>query len=187
MLLQRPTSAPDMRITIRPADASEAFLLTALAQEGKRHWGYPDEWLNVWQDQLTITPAYITDNLIRCGYSDDARVVGFYALEAEDIAFRLAHLWLARSFIGRGVGRQLFDHAAQTASNRGARELRIEADPNAEGFYLHLGAERVGESVSLLTGTKRVIPCLRYRLKLAHAEADQRINTGKGHGTHSHS
>ena len=172
MLLQWRTGAPDMRVTIRPADASEAFLLTALAQAGKRHWGYPDEWFDVWRDQLTITPAYITDNLVRCGYTDDDRVVGFYALEAEDIAFRLAHLWLTSLIIGRGVGRRLFDHAAQTASDLGAHELRIDADPNAEGFYLHLGAERVGESVSLLTGTKRVIPNLRYRLKLVQAEAD---------------
>jgi GNAT superfamily N-acetyltransferase len=172
MLLQWRTGAPDMRVTIRPADASEAFLLTALAHEGKRHWGYPDEWLDVWRDQLTITPAYITDNLVRCGCIDDGRVVGFYALEAEDIGFRLAHLWLAPSSIGCGMGRRIFDHAAQTASDLGARELRIETDPNAEGFYLHLGAERVGESVSLLTGTKRVIPHLRYKLKRAHAEAD---------------
>src|SRR5947207_398162 len=130
MLLQRPTGAHGMNITIRPADATEAILLTALAQEGKRHWGYPDEWLDVWRDELTITPAYITDNLVRCGCIDDGRVVGFYALEAEDIGFRLAHLWLAPSFIGRGVGRRLFDHAAQTASDLGAHELRIDADPN---------------------------------------------------------
>ena len=95
--------------------------------------------------------------------------MGFYALEIDDTEFRLAHFWLTPSFIGQGIGRRMFDHAAQTAFGLGARELRIEADPNAEGFYLHLGADRVGESVSLLTGTERVIPSLRYKIIQAGA------------------
>jgi GNAT superfamily N-acetyltransferase len=153
-----------MRVTIRPADPSEALVLTALAQAGKRHWGYPEGWLEVWRDQLTITPGYVAENVVRCGSDDCGRVVGVYALERDAGAFRLAHLWLAPSLIGRGVGRQLFEHAARTAEALGAGELLIEADPNAEGFYRHMGAERVGESVSRLTGTERDLPQLHYRL-----------------------
>jgi GNAT superfamily N-acetyltransferase len=161
-----------MQVVIRPANPSEAALLTSLMQASKRHWGYPNEWLELWRDQLTLTPAYIMAHLVRCGCLEGGRVVGFYALESDTVRFRLVHLWLEPSFIGKGIGRRIFDHAAQTAFGLGASELRIEADPNADGFYLHLGAERVGESVSLSTGTKRVIPQLRYRLRLTEAEAD---------------
>src|SRR5215467_3989477 len=89
------TNASDLQATIRPAHPSEAVLLTALAQAAKRHWGYPDEWLEAWRDQLTLTPAYITAHTVRCGCIDGDRVVGFYALESDNVSFQLAHLWLA--------------------------------------------------------------------------------------------
>ena len=50
-----------------------------------------------------------------------------------------------RQSIGRGAGRRLFEHALHTASELGFRALTIEADPNAEGFYLAMGATRLGE------------------------------------------
>jgi hypothetical protein len=46
----------------------------------------------------------------------------------------------------------------------GATHVRIEADPNAEGFYLHMGARRDGERISAVTGTRRVIPRLVYTI-----------------------
>jgi GNAT superfamily N-acetyltransferase len=153
-----------MRVTIRPAEPSEAAALTALAQAGKRHWGYPGPWLEAWRELLTIPPNYITGNAVYCAEDEAGRVVGFYALERDGSRSRLEHLWLAPPVIGHGVGRQLFEHAVRTAGALGADELLIEADPNAEGFYRHLGAERVGEVVSRLTGTERVLPRLRYPL-----------------------
>jgi GNAT superfamily N-acetyltransferase len=92
-------------------------------------------------------------------------VVGFYALERDGDRFRQEDLFLAPSLIGHGLGRRLFEHAVQAARALGAAELLIESDPNAEGFYLlRMGAQRVGETVSRLTGTERIVPELRYAL-----------------------
>ena len=90
-------------------------------------------------------------------------MVGFYALERDGGRLRLEHFWLAPSLIGCGLGRQLFEHAVQAAQMLAAAELLIEADPNAEGFYLHMGAQRIGETVSRLTGAERRPPPVAIR------------------------
>jgi GNAT superfamily N-acetyltransferase len=153
-----------MLVTIRPAVKADAGALTALALAGKRHWGYPESWLEDWRGQLTITPAYLAAQQVFCAEDGTGRVVGFYALERDGDHLRLEHLWLAPSLIGCGLGRKLFAHAVQTARALGAAEFLIESDPNAEGFYLHLGAQRVGDIHSSVAGAKRVLPLLRYAL-----------------------
>jgi hypothetical protein len=44
------------------------------------------------------------------------------------------------------------------AASRGAKHVEIEADPNAEGFYLRMGARRAGENVYEIEGQRRVLP-----------------------------
>jgi len=45
-----------------------------------------------------------------------------------------------------------------TAAGHGTGGLLVESDPNAEGFYLHHGARRLGERRSVTT--KRLLPLL---------------------------
>jgi GNAT superfamily N-acetyltransferase len=153
-----------MGVSIRPAVPREADALTALALAGKRHWGYPEAWLEAWRGALSITPAYIEAQLVSSAEDEAGRVVGFYALERAGDRLALEHLWLTPSLIGSGLGRRLFEHAVESARALGATELFIEADPNAEGFYLHMGAKRIGELVSRLTGEERILPQLWYPL-----------------------
>jgi GNAT superfamily N-acetyltransferase len=153
-----------MLVTISRAAPSEAEVQSGLALAGKRHWGYPEPWLEAWRELLTITPDDLAAHVVSCAEDGNGRVVGFYALERDGGRCRLEHLWLAPSLIGGGLGRQLFEHAVQAAQELGAAELLIEADPNAEGFYLHMGAQRVGETVARVTGAERVMPQLWYAL-----------------------
>ena len=46
----------------------------------------------------------------------------------------------------QGLGRRLLAHAARVARLAGAREIAIEADPQAEPFYLAQGAVRVARA-----------------------------------------
>jgi GNAT superfamily N-acetyltransferase len=153
-----------VKATIRPAAPSEADTLTALALAGKGYWGYPAHWLKAWRPQLTFTPDYLAANIVSCAEDESGRVVGCYVLERDTGGLRLEHLWLDPAAIGGGLGRRLFEHAAKAARQLGAEALLIEADPNAEGFYLHMGARRIGQTISHVTGTERVLPLLRYVL-----------------------
>src|ERR1700722_2787695 len=139
----------------------DAPMLTQMIRDGKAHWGYPAEWLNAWKNELTISPEQIAVWHVRTA-SFNGKLVGFFSIVPRDGEWWLEHLFLAAEQIGQGFGGVLFRHAIATAAELGATRVRIEADPNAEAFYLHMGARRDGERVSTVTGTTRVIPLLVY-------------------------
>jgi GNAT superfamily N-acetyltransferase len=143
-----------------PADASR---LTEIAFAAKRHWGYPESWIQTWRDILTMRPEFIGANI---AYSaiEDARPVGFYLLTTESDGLHLDHLWILPGAIGRGIGRALFEHAVQQGKQLGFQTIKIEADPNAEGFYLRMGARRVGTNVTEIEGQPRALPLLVCQL-----------------------
>jgi GNAT superfamily N-acetyltransferase len=89
---------------------------------------------------------------------------GFYALVERGREVELEHLWVSPEHIGAGIGRALFDHAVCRAAALGPTTLSIEADPNAEGFYRRMGAERVDENVYDIGGQKCVLPLMVVRV-----------------------
>jgi GNAT superfamily N-acetyltransferase len=153
------------------AAAELAGSLSAMALAAKRHWRYPEPWIEIWTPILTLTPEYVTANptfaAIEAGEAGEAgEVIGFYALVVSRQAPRvqLDHLWLAPAWIGRGLGRTLFEHAAGNAAALGGAILDIEAEPFAEAFYLHMGARRVGERASQIDGQPRLLPLMQLDL-----------------------
>jgi len=147
---------------IVPAKSEDAATLAEIAHAAKRHWGYPENWIAAWRDILTIRNEFITGNVAYCAVEED-HIVGFYVLTQEDDGIHLDHLWILPSAMGRGIGRALFEHAAGAARTLGFDLIRIEADPNAEGFYKRMGATRVGTTVSQVEGEHRQLPLLEYR------------------------
>ena len=148
------------------AEPKDAEALTAIAHAAKRHWGYPERWMESWRDILTMRPELIAANVAYSAMEDD-RAVGFYLLTTESDGMHLDHLWIAPHAMGRGIGRALFAHAVEQARKLGQRTLKIEADPNAEGFYTRMGARRVGEAVTEIEGQRRELPLLIYELESA--------------------
>ncbi|GMV34320.1 MAG: hypothetical protein AMXMBFR60_21490 [Chloroflexota bacterium] len=43
--------------------------------------------------------------------------------------------------------------------------MKIEADPNAESFYIRMGARRIGEHRSDVDGAPRILPALEMQLR----------------------
>lgn len=150
---------------IRTARAIEASTLTAIAQAAKAHWGYPAAWLARWQPVLTLNPAFIAEHEVYVGVEGE-ELVGFYALGegAESGQMELEHMWVKPQWMGRGVGRTLFEHAAKTARALGATVLLIEADPHAAGFYERMGAHLIGERSYMMEAKARVLPLLALAL-----------------------
>jgi predicted N-acetyltransferase YhbS len=67
--------------------------------------------------------------------------------------------------MGSGIGRALFERSKRRAAERGASVLELSADPNAEGFYARLGAQRIGEIPAGMNGEEnRVLPRMRINL-----------------------
>ena len=145
------------------AKPEEADTLTEIAFAAKRHWGYPEHWIQSWRGILTMRPEFIAANIAYCAV-EDGRPVGFYVLTTEGGDLQFDHLWVMPSAIGRGIGRALFEHAAAQAKAREFKNIKIEADPNAEAFYKHMGAMRVGIKVTEIEGKPRELPLLEYSL-----------------------
>ena len=161
-----PVTATSPNLTIRRASPEEADVLTTIALNAKRHWGYPEHWIKHWQDDLRISPDFIIANQVFVAERDD-QILGFYALKIRHEKAELDHLWVAPEHIGTGVGKQLFIHAMQSSAGRNGSEIEILSDPNAEGFYQKMGAHRVGETVSEIDCESRGLPRLTIDPKSA--------------------
>jgi N-acetylglutamate synthase-like GNAT family acetyltransferase len=144
---------------IRQARPLDADTLTGIAHDAKRHWGYPDHWIEKWQADLTISPEYIDSNQVFLA-EENEQVVGFYALTVADNKAELDHMWVSPGRMGTGVGKALFVHAMEQAAGQNLSKVEIVADPNAEGFYQKMGAYRSGESISETDPQPRVLPRL---------------------------
>jgi len=50
-----------MNIEIHHALPEDADTLTEIAITAKRHWNYPERWIQIWMPQLTFEPKEIWD------------------------------------------------------------------------------------------------------------------------------
>jgi ribosomal protein S18 acetylase RimI-like enzyme len=153
-----------MAIQIQPADVSDHIELTQIARASKGYWGYPENWLSTWSEQLLITPLMIEKNQVFKAVGQEA-TAGFYVLIGTAAKMALDHLWVKPEFIGQGIGRLLFQHAMHQAAALGARQVEIESDPNALGFYLKMGAKQVGTRITIMD---RELPLLLMEVDSAH-------------------
>ena len=152
-----------MRLEIRRADPKEADTLTEIAHAAKRHWNYPESWIQRWQADLTITREFITTHEVFAA-TIHGEIVGCCALVVTDSLAEIEHMWIRPEQMGSGVGRALFKHARARAIDRGANVLELSADPYAEGFYARMGAKRIGEIPANMDGRPRVLPRMRMKL-----------------------
>ena len=146
-------------LTIRRAASTEAACLTEIAFAAKRHWGYPESWLEEWREDLTISTEFIAHHEVFVA-ADDDKPIGFYALATSDDKTELDHLWVLPEWMGKGIGRRLLAHALDRARVLNIATVEIVSDPNAEAFYLKAGARKIGEVPSAIEGQQRCLPRL---------------------------
>lgn len=132
---------------LRPGRPGEAAALSALAFRAKAHWGYDAGFMEACRAELSVTGEDITHRRLIVA-EVGGRLAGFAVLDTSGDPAEVADLWVDPHCMGAGVGRALWDDAAAAARAAGHRELRVEADPHAEGFYTAMGARRIGDAPS---------------------------------------
>ena len=151
-------------VAIRRAHPGEAEQLTAIAHAAKRHWGYPENWIEKWSADLTITPEFLANHEVFVAIANNG-IAGCCALVVTGTLAEIEHMWIKPEHMGSGVGRALFEHARDRARELQLAVLELSADPNAEGFYERMGAERVGDVPAGMNGeAARVLPRMRINL-----------------------
>ncbi|HUF09507.1 MAG TPA: GNAT family N-acetyltransferase [Rhodothermales bacterium] len=145
---------------IVPAVPRMAATLTEIAWEAKRFWGYPDEWMEAWRDELLVTADVIQAHETWVA-ERSGRQVGFYVLRRlPDGSGAIDHLWVRPDSMRLGIGSRLLEHALDRAHAAEMSAVSIVSDPNAEVFYLRHGARRVGVETGTVCGRPRELPVL---------------------------
>jgi N-acetylglutamate synthase-like GNAT family acetyltransferase len=147
---------------LRPV-AEDFSELTELCLKVKRHWGYPDYLLEMWKEELTITPRYIRNNHLVKVQNEDGKIVAFGHIKKDGQfgVFEIRHLWILPQFLGSIVAKILLAHLEETVKEKST--IKVVADPNMKNFYQQNGYHKVAEHQSNLDGL--VLPVLKKIIK----------------------
>jgi GNAT superfamily N-acetyltransferase len=147
-----------IELIVERAQPTDHEGLTEISFTAKRHWNYPENYFQIWKDELTISSDYICKNTVFNAVLNGI-VVGFYSLveNPQDFysgevfvskGFWLEHIFILPEFHHRGIGRFMIEHAKNTALKIGASCLLVFSDPYAKGFYERMGARFLYDSKS---------------------------------------
>lgn len=145
-------------------DEAPALLeeLTTLVVRSKASWGYDDDFMARFAAGSVTRELVGERRVCLVAFASD-RPVGVAVIDDEGTRAWLEDMWVEPEFFGRGVGRALWDGALEVAHEWDRVSLELESDPNAEGFYLVMGARRTGtRASSVLVG--RELPLMRCEL-----------------------
>ena len=151
-----------MDLTIRCAKPSDALFLTSISFGAKRYWNYPEEYLEIWHDELTITEEYIEENMVFVAQKKDT-IIGYCSVaEVKEDYWRgetfikagywLDHIFIRPAYIRNGIGRELIDALVEYCRENNIEVLNILSDPNANGFYDKIGATYIQDMPSNIEG-----------------------------------
>jgi ribosomal protein S18 acetylase RimI-like enzyme len=146
------------------ATHADAVELKAVAVAAKAHWGYPAEWMARWTNWITVSPDFL-DRFEVYKLVEAGQILGWCALLLPGHHAHLEDLWVRPDRIGTGLGRRLFEYAVTRARASGATHLDLDADPNAVGFYQHMGMVITGQRKAEID---RTIPMMVLVLSLRH-------------------
>jgi N-acetylglutamate synthase-like GNAT family acetyltransferase len=148
---------------IRAATAEDAPLLSELSVRSKAHWGYDAAFIEACREDLRVSAEDISTSIVRV-HEDAGQINGYYQLRPGDGHMELVSLFVDPRMIGTGTGKQLWLHAVATTRDLGIDDLQFQSDPHAVGFYLAMGAVRIGTSPSTVD-LGRLLPLMRFPLR----------------------
>jgi N-acetylglutamate synthase-like GNAT family acetyltransferase len=131
-----------MSFNIRQAEQYEKDTLSEIALRSKAYWGYSDSFMQACKDELTVTDEKISSSdyqyFVVC---EKAQIQGFAGLQRiSDQICELDGLFIDPEYIGKGIGRVLFEHVLNVLKQQNFKMLHIHSDPNASVFYQKMGA-----------------------------------------------
>lgn len=150
-------------IIIRKAKPQDAKLMSEMAVRSKAYWGYSKELLSSWENDLTVTTEFIEKGI---GYVAEVNgiMIGYWVRQAiQSDEMTKGFLFIEPEFIGSGCGRLLFDALKEGMRQKGIQSFTFDADPNAVGFYLKMGGEKIGEMESSVVPGRK-LPIIKMQI-----------------------
>jgi ribosomal protein S18 acetylase RimI-like enzyme len=132
-------------VNIQKAIQEDHIRLTEITKKSKAYWGYSEEQILKWNDNLTISKVYIEENDV-FNLVDENKIIGYYSyLKEEHNQVKLDNLFILPEYIGKGFGKYLMNDFLQRMRNENCQKITLNSEPNAEQFYQKLGFQKVGE------------------------------------------
>lgn len=113
--------------------------LSALAHRSKRHWGYSKEAMELWNQNLTITPEFLDSHtVIKAVLGNE--IVGFFALEDIKSTTRIAQYWIDTPYMRKGYGTVMYNYMRSLLRKQNVEKVTLVLDPNGLYFFKNKGA-----------------------------------------------
>lgn len=115
----------------------------------KEHYDVPDWSAAEKQSRIENLQQVFDQGATFTGAFDGPKLVGMSVLDhnlvqSGDHRLNLAGLWVSHPYRGKGIGKRLFQIAAEEAQKRNAKRMYVSATPskNTVHFYKRLGCQR---------------------------------------------
>jgi GNAT superfamily N-acetyltransferase len=151
-----------MQVEVRRAAANEGERLREIALAAKASWGYDLQRVREWAALGDFTPAGLRQKDVYVAEAD-RNVVGWTGAIHRGDVWWLDDLWIEPKWMRKGIGRRLFEAAAEQGRQRGAIRMEWEAERHAIGFYEKMGGRYVRESEPGVWGRTSAIMALDLR------------------------
>ncbi|MCR6104862.1 GNAT family N-acetyltransferase [Salipaludibacillus agaradhaerens] len=145
---------------IRKAKPEDSDKLSHLAYKSKSYWGYSQDFLKKCKDDLAVTGEYIEQNPVYL-IEKDYKIIGFYSFALKNK--QLEALFIDPDYIGKGIGKLLWFDLLDKAKELNLKEFTLESEPYAEGFYLKMGANKIGYTSSTVF-PNRNLPLMKVKV-----------------------
>ena len=123
-----------------PGDHQE---LTDISHRSKRYWNYPEEYMLLWREDLTVMPDYIAAHKVFKLIIKN-KVIGFCSLEEKTDRIEIGHFWIIPEYIRKGIGSAFLKYLIKKEIPIKVK-VSVVADVKAEGFYQKHGFVKINE------------------------------------------
>lgn len=145
---------------IRKAKPKDSDTLSNLAYKSKSYWGYSIDFLKRCKDDMTVTVEYIEQYPVYV-LEKDSKIIAFYSFDLKNT--KLEALFIDPDYIGKGIGKLLWLDLLGKAKELNIKEFTLDSEPNAEGFYLKMGANKIRYTASTVF-PDRNLPLMKVKV-----------------------
>lgn len=162
-----------MTLNLTKADESELENINALVIQSEIVNADDQSNMDAFIEQYAIKNAALSTGKSYVLYKDNF-LIGFFMIKSRSDTHELEYFYIEHSHLGKGYGKTLWSCVEDICAKNGIRKLIIVCGKKVTGFYLKMGAEKIGEIDSkVYRGVK--IDFLQYQVKYKIVEKAGRV------------
>ncbi|MDF2940055.1 MAG: hydroxyurea phosphotransferase [Gammaproteobacteria bacterium] len=154
-----------MPLLLRQAQAKDLPEMNQLIHSGFVYWEYVPERIDKIMALIKLEACRLDQYPMYLAYHE-SELIGFFGFsKCKDgpKVDELQYFFIDKKHIGNGYGKQIWGLCCTMAKSHGISEFFIKSVIEAEGFYLKMGAKRIGQVASQVT-PGLFLPILSYSL-----------------------